>query len=141
MTEQRRVVYETLMAQADHPTAVEIFMRAKPKMPTISLATVYNCLETLVDCRLIRHVHHDRESARYCANLAEHAHLYCYGCGSVTDLPVRNGRKPEDAWQVPGEVIISQRDVSFRGLCAGCAEKQSAETKDLHQKSTKKSKA
>ena len=28
MTDQRRAVYDTLMEKADHPTAVEVFMRA-----------------------------------------------------------------------------------------------------------------
>src|SRR5687767_11509253 len=88
MTEQRRVVYDAVMTQRDHPTAVEVFMRVKGKMPSISLATVYNCLETLSDCGLVRHVHHDREPSRYCANLQEHAHLFCEKCGSVTDLPL-----------------------------------------------------
>src|SRR4051812_27490934 len=100
MTEQRRAVYDTLMERRDHPTAVEVFMRVKPRMPSISLATVYNCLETLVDCHLVRHVHHDRESSRYCANLTEHAHLFCERCGSVTDLPMRPRRRPEDAWEL-----------------------------------------
>ena len=42
LTPQRREVYEVLLAQRDHPTATEVFMRAKQRMPSISLATVYN---------------------------------------------------------------------------------------------------
>src|SRR6478609_4462997 len=91
-TEQRRAVYDAVMGKRDHPTAVEVFMRVKKKAPTISLATVYNCLETLVECGVVRHVHHERESSRYCANLEEHAHLFCEQCGSVTDLPPRSRR-------------------------------------------------
>ena len=33
MTEQRRSVYDALMARADHPTAVEVFMRVKTRAP------------------------------------------------------------------------------------------------------------
>jgi Fe2+ or Zn2+ uptake regulation protein len=121
MTEQRRAVYDELMAQRDHPTAVEVFMRVKGKMPTISLATVYNCLETLTGCGLVKHVHHDREPSRYCANLDEHAHLFCENCGSVTDLPMRARRKAEDIWELPQNVVINRREVSFRGLCPTCS--------------------
>jgi Fur family peroxide stress response transcriptional regulator len=46
LTPQRRHVYEVLMAKRDHPTATEVFIRAQKRMPSISLATVYNCLET-----------------------------------------------------------------------------------------------
>jgi Fe2+ or Zn2+ uptake regulation protein len=121
MTEQRRAVYDALMGQTDHPTAVEVFMRVKGRMPSISLATVYNCLETLVECGLVQHVHHDREPSRYCANLEDHAHLFCESCGSVTDLPLRGRRRPEEMWEMPPAVIVSKREVSFRGLCPKCA--------------------
>ncbi|HEV7402937.1 MAG TPA: transcriptional repressor [Chthoniobacteraceae bacterium] len=121
ITEQRRSVYEAIMAKADHPTAVEVFMRVKGTVPSISLATVYNCLETLVECGVVRHVHHDRESSRYCANLEEHAHLFCEACGSVTDLPLRAQRRTEDIWEMPADSVVTSRDVSFRGLCPACA--------------------
>lgn len=121
MTEQRRAVYDALMAQRDHPTAVEVFMRVKTKMPSISLATVYNCLETLTDCGIVKAVNHDREPSRYCPNLAEHAHLFCQGCGGVMDIPLRSNRRPQDIWDLPEDVSILQHEVSFRGLCPKCA--------------------
>lgn len=128
MTEQRRSVYEALMAQKDHPSAVDVFMRVKERVPSISLATVYNCLETLTECGLIRHVHHDREPSRYCANLQDHAHLFCTGCGSVTDLPLRPSRRSEDVWEMPAGAVVAQREVAFRGLCPTCAERTAAAT-------------
>ena len=39
-TEQRKAVFEALMETSDHPSAVDVFMRVKAKMPSISLATV-----------------------------------------------------------------------------------------------------
>jgi Fe2+ or Zn2+ uptake regulation protein len=124
-TAQRRQVYDALMGKRDHPTAVEVFLRAKNKMPSISLATVYNCLETLTECGLVKHVHHHREPSRYCPNLEEHAHLFCENCGSVTDLPLRPKRGMNDIWAVPADVVIAQQEVSFRGLCPKCAGKSS----------------
>lgn len=48
MTKQRQVVYEVLTGNGlSHPTASEVFVSAKDRMPSISLATVYNCLESL----------------------------------------------------------------------------------------------
>jgi len=121
MTDQRRAVYDALMGQRDHPTAVEVFMRVKTKMPNISLATVYNCLETLTDCGIIKAVNHDREPSRYCPNLAEHAHLFCQSCGGVMDIPLRSNRRPQDIWDLPEDVSVVQHEVSFRGLCPKCA--------------------
>lgn len=122
LTRQRRHVYDALMAKRDHPTAVEVFMRVKEKMPTISLATVYNCLETLTKCGLVRHVNLDRKSSRYCPNLAEHGHFFCDECGAVFDVPVRDQMKLEETLELPPRAIVSQHSVSLRGLCPACAE-------------------
>lgn len=121
MTDQRRAVYDSLMGKRDHPTAVEVFMRVKTKMPSISLATVYNCLETLTDCGLVKAVNHDREPSRFCPNLQEHAHLFCEGCGGVMDVPLRTRRRLQDVWELPEAVVVSHHEVSFRGLCPKCA--------------------
>ena len=122
-TEQRKAVFEALMARADHPSAVEVFLRVKARVPSISLATVYNCLETLAASGQVRMVNHEREPSRYCANLSEHAHHFCSHCGSVTDLPVHTPVPPDQIWQLPEGVTISQQEVSFRGTCAKCGPK------------------
>jgi len=89
-TPQRELVYNSLLKRRDHPTAEEVFARVKTEMPTISLATVYNCLETLVQCRLIRQVNRERSSTRYCPNLHPHAHFHDEETGEIhdVDLPV-----------------------------------------------------
>ena len=53
-TPQRQQVYGVLLHKRDHPTAEEVFIRAKRAMPEISHATVYNCLDALVKCGLAR---------------------------------------------------------------------------------------
>jgi len=66
VTPQREAVFTVLLAERDHPTVDEVFNRAREVMPGLSLATVYNCLETFVGCGLVRQVNHERESTRYC---------------------------------------------------------------------------
>ena len=88
-TPQREVVYDVLLKKRDHPTADEVFVRVKSELPTISLATVYNCLETLVSCHLVRAVNFERGPTRYCPNLRPHAHFHDEqtGCTHDIDLP------------------------------------------------------
>ena len=62
-TPQRELVYQLLLAERNHPTAEEVFQRIKASSPHISLATIYNCLEALVGCGLVKPVHF--ESATY----------------------------------------------------------------------------
>ena len=114
-------MFDALMAKADHPTAVEVFMRVKGRLPSISLATVYNCLDTLVECGVVRQVHRDREPSRFCANLSDHAHFFCTNCGSVTDLPLRKSFDASALWDMPEGVSVHQQDTTFRGLCGECA--------------------
>jgi Fe2+ or Zn2+ uptake regulation protein len=128
-TDQRRAVYEALMGKRDHPTAVEVFMRVKKSMPTISLATVYNCLETLAECGLVKHVNLDRAPSRYCPNLQEHGHFFCDECGAVFDVPLRKQSRPEETWDIPRHTVVSHREVSFRGRCPACVTKKT-KTKD-----------
>jgi len=122
-TRQRRHVYDALMAQRDHPTAVEVFIRAKKEMPSISLATVYNCLETLTECGLVRHVNLDRAPSRYCPNTEEHGHFFCEECDAVFDVPLRKQKTPQ--WELPPSTLVTHHEVSLRGLCAACARKSS----------------
>ena len=88
-TKQRSCVYDVLLQKKDHPTADEVLIRVRKKLPSISLATVYNCLETLVDCSLVKQVNMDRSPSRYCPNLTPHAHFRCSQSGRIFDLNLR----------------------------------------------------
>jgi Fur family peroxide stress response transcriptional regulator len=120
LTPQRREVYDILLAERDHPTATEVFLRAKNRMPSISLATVYNCLETLVSCGLARQVNVERDATRFCANLQEHGHFVCEQCGKVHDVPL-TGKRLERAWDLPGGLTVTHSEITLRGLCADCS--------------------
>lgn len=85
-TRQREHIFAVLLNRRDHPTVEEVFERSKQGMPSISLATVYNCLENLMGCGLVRQVNIDREPSRYCPNLEDHAHFHCRESGRVYDI-------------------------------------------------------
>ena len=123
MTKQRREVYEVLMQHRNHPTASEVFMHAKEHMPTISLATVYNCLETLTHAGLVKQVNVDREPSRYCANLQEHGHFFCGGCGEVSDIDLKSGCQAKQIMKLPRGTTIEQLEVSVKGTCPACSKK------------------
>lgn len=123
LTRQRKHVYEVLLGRQDHPTAMEVFLRAKPEMESLSLATVYNVLETLADRGLVRKVHLDSGSTRYCANNSKHGHFTCTGCGAVMDVPLIPGAELEKLHQLPRGYTVTQQEVALRGLCADCRKK------------------
>ncbi len=85
-TSQRTSVYSVILSKTDHPTAEDILIRVRKNLPSISLATVYNCLEILVECGLVKQVNFDRASSRFCPNLTPHAHFKCNETGNIYDI-------------------------------------------------------
>ena len=116
-TPQREEVYRVLLQKRDHPTAEEVFIRAKREMPEISMATVYNCLDALVRCGLVRQVTIERGAARFCPNMREHCHFYCDNCQSVFDIAFPAGA----GVPLPRGFKANRFDVTIHGLCAACS--------------------
>jgi Fur family transcriptional regulator, peroxide stress response regulator len=116
-TPQREQVYEVLLQKRDHPTAEEVFIRAKGLMPEISMATVYNCLDALVRSGLARQLTLERGAARYCPNMEEHCHFYCDSCESVFDiaLPDKTGVA------LPKGYRAERFDITIHGRCPACS--------------------
>jgi len=115
MTKQRREVLAVILAERDHPTANDVFTRAQKRMPTISLATVYNCLEALVSHGLVRQVNFERESSRYCPNLTDHCHFQDEQSGKIHDVVFKEGVKLEDLLELPHGTEISHLEISLKG--------------------------
>ena len=117
-TPQREVVYSVLVGKRDHPTADEVFARVKAEMLTISLATVYNCLEALVQCNLVRQVNFERGPTRYCPNLHPHAHFHDEATGSTYDIDLPPGLLEQLRNQLPSGYRASDVEITFRGRAA-----------------------
>jgi len=120
-TPQRQQVYDVLLQKRDHPTAEEVFIRAKRTLPEISHATVYNCLDALVKCGLVRQVQLERGATRFCPNMEEHCHYYCDECGTVFDVPLQ---KNSAAVPRPRGFKVDHYEIAVHGLCADCAAKR-----------------
>ena len=114
-TPQREVVYSILLNKRDHPTADEVFARVKGELPTISLATVYNCLETLVQCDLVRAVNFERSPTRYCPNLRPHAHFHDEQTGRTFDIDLPPAVLAEVNQVLPAGFDASSVEITFRG--------------------------
>jgi Fur family peroxide stress response transcriptional regulator len=115
-TRQREHIFSVLLDQRDHPTADEVYARARAVMSTISLATVYNCLETLVGCGLVRQVNIEREPSRYCPNLREHAHFHDRRSGRVYDVEVPARFVSALKRVLPSGYEVDHIDLSFHGV-------------------------
>lgn len=118
MTRQRQEVYRILQQERNHPTANDVFMRVKDRLPNISLATVYNCLEALVQHGIIRQVNFERESSRYCPNLKEHGHFHDASTGVIHDVDFKDGISLADVLNLPPGALIEDVEITLRGKIA-----------------------
>ena len=119
-TPQRQHVYDVLLLKRDHPTAEEVFIRAKRAMPEISMATVYNCLDALVQSGLARQVTVDRGATRFCPNMREHCHFYCGECGEVFDVEMPDEGPERIA--LPRGFKAARFEIAIHGRCADCGD-------------------
>jgi len=114
-TPQREVVYNALLTKRDHPTADEVYARVRTELHGISLATVYNCLETLVQCDLVRAVNFERGPTRYCPNLAPHAHFHDEATGATFDIDLPSDLIGKIKDVLPPGYNADAVDIIFRG--------------------------
>ena len=117
MTKQRAIILEVIRSDMCHHTAEEIFELAKEKLPTISLATVYNNLHAMEEEKIIRKISGDSGPDRYDKYYRPHGHLFCLACGGIYDLSLPN---------LP--MLISEKcmcdvesyELKVKGICSEC---------------------
>jgi Fur family peroxide stress response transcriptional regulator len=124
-TRQREHIYSVILQKRDHPTADELFARAKEEMPTISLATVYNCLETLLEANLVRQVNLERGPSRFCPNQSQHAHFHCRKTGKIFDIALPDNLDADLRSMLPKGFEAEHIELSYTGTTA--AEESSAQ--------------
>ncbi|MSU22875.1 MAG: transcriptional repressor [Opitutus sp.] len=125
-TPQREVIYDVLLKKRDHPTADEVFARVKSELPTVSLATVYNCLETLVSCQLVRAVNFERGPTRYCPNLSPHAHFHDEQSGQTHDIELPPALLKKVHAVLPRGYDATSVEIIFRGKATRSSEQRAA---------------
>ncbi len=121
LTVQRRAICRYLATTKTHPTAQQIYNALKGEFPSLSLATVYNTLDTLVRLGAIHALGNTGDGAiHYDADIEPHVNLACLQCHRVVDLPCEAvaelDRKvaAESGYRILGARLV------YYGLCPDC---------------------
>ncbi len=115
-------MYEVLRRETDHPTAEQVHERARSLMPGISLATVYNCLDSFVAKGLVRQINFQRQSSRYCAVDDENphfAHFHCRKSGAVYDIVLSDRVREMIEAELPKGLRAEKFEVNLAGVADG----------------------
>jgi len=100
-TAQRLAIYRYVAEEGEHPTAEQVKAWMDRNFPKVSLATVYNTLNLLVqagELRAFRFPHTDK--VVYDRNTAHHYHFLDEETGTLIDVPaeqvhIRTDLEPE----------------------------------------------
>src|SRR3990170_7589359 len=88
LTPQRLAIFQLLTNSKQHPTVQMIYDQLRPQYPSLSLATVYNTLDMLVQLGLVNALGSASDDAvHYDADTHPHVNLACVNCHKVIDLP------------------------------------------------------
>ncbi len=121
VTPQRQRIFRILAESSTHPTAEAVFAEVRQDMPTISLKTVYDVLNDLVELGEIQQLDFGEGARRFDPTTAEHHHLICDRCGKVRDIFADFSQ-----FQIPRSqsygFTIRNAEVTFRGICEQCAQ-------------------
>jgi Fur family peroxide stress response transcriptional regulator len=123
LTPHREAVHAYLASVHHHPTAEEVYLAVKGQGSRLSLATVYNALEALVEAGLASKLAFGDGSARYDIRTDQHDHIHCLGCGMLRDLPPLLRRESLDGVPDQDFEVIGYR-LEILGYCAACRQRQ-----------------
>ena len=124
LTPQRIAVYEYLLGTVEHPSAELIYTSLQEKFPTMSLATVYKSLKTLIEVDLIQEINLGEGNFRYDATVTQHPHIQCVVCNKVEDIMNVPMEKINLEMSSYSDYEILRNKLYFYGICKECGQKQ-----------------
>lgn len=120
LTPQRLAIYQYLKSTDEHPSAETIYKSLQPNYPTMSLATVYKTLKTLVEIGLVQEINIGEGNFRYDGNCSEHGHIQCIKCGKIDDLCDVDFSPLNKMVEENTQYKVKWNKLFFYGLCKDC---------------------
>mgnify|MGYP002508949082 CR=1 FL=1 len=122
-SKQRDAILENLCSRYDHPTAEDLYLSLKPKIPALSLATVYRNLALLESMGDVVKISTNADSDRFDGNVNNHYHFACIGCGGVSDVDMPVNDSIEDKVAELTKADVKTHSLIFYGTCEKCKKK------------------
>ena len=127
LTRQRKAILNYLVTTDAHPSAQQVFQEAKKDHPGLSLATVYNTLETLARMGLIKILDFQAMDNRHETNLIPHINLICTSCGRIEDFEGGSTIRASEVQEKFGFQVKDFR-LEYYGICSACRPQLSSDS-------------
>jgi Fur family transcriptional regulator, ferric uptake regulator len=120
MTRQRMVILEELRKVNTHPSADEVYVMVRRRLPRVSLGTIYRNLEILSASGEIRRIESGSNLKRFDGNAEHHYHIRCVRCDRLVDASVNIGIDIDACFQTGTDFRIIGHILEFLGVCPRC---------------------
>ena len=119
VTPQRIAIVEELYKNG-HMNIDELYRNLLSKFPSISLATIYKNINSMVEKLFLSEVKIPETKSVYELTKTEHAHMVCSCCGSICDIMLDVSSIVKEASTLT-DFRINSTSVVLNGICGKCS--------------------
>ncbi len=117
-TPQRVAIIE-LMHRSGHISIDELYRDIREKFVSISLATLYKNIHSMMSVNLIREVKISGQKTKYEIEKASHAHIVCKECGELKDVAYDPALLMQESIK-RSDYITDDVSIVISGVCPKC---------------------